>query len=208
MRTLYLVKRSERPKHHIAPYHPVILCDRKRVAEWEAGGTDPALRGGAWVWEREGWDDNPYGWILAKWNGLNIDYVGLVTAFDLPDGSHSAFWRDYEDWPQGVRDLFSGAVWWSDKQMPEWLEQRDVLYPLDDFTQQRILDSIANDGCSGMGRKIPVWWTQDSQAPVRDGRQSEIMSAFVGSVEDTMRRIDDNLVITLRQGRGRGNDRG
>ena len=45
--SLYLIKRGPRPEHHKAPYHPVILCDRKRIAKWEAGWTGDR----AWVWK-------------------------------------------------------------------------------------------------------------------------------------------------------------
>ena len=156
MKYLYLIKRGPKPEYHRAPYHPVILCNLTRIAEWEMGASDDH----AWVWQATGWHRRPGGWLLVRWNGLNIDYGHIVHGFALPDGSHAAFWRDYHDWPEGIRDLLPGAVWWSDKVIPSWLQERGVVYPPDNFTQQTILDHIADDGCWMFGRVIPEYWPQ------------------------------------------------
>lgn len=155
MRGLFLIKRGPKPEYHRAPFHAVIVCDKKRIAQDEAGATSAQ----AWVWTLGGVTRGG-GWLLERWNGLDIDYGHIVHgAFQLPDGSHPAFYRDYEDWPRGVRDLFKGAIWWSDKVMPLWLGELGVLYPSDKFTQQWILDQIADDGMSGTGgRPIPKYW--------------------------------------------------
>lgn len=151
---LYLVKRGERPDYHKAPYHPVIICDKKRIALWESMGSDKHC----WVWMQPSGHGNGAGWLLVKWNGLDVDYGVTVHRIVLPDGSEGGFWRDYPS-PDGyIGDLLPGAVWWSDKRLPEWLQQKGVVYPSDSHTQQVILDHINDDGCYGCGREIPDWW--------------------------------------------------
>lgn len=161
-RSLYLVKRPHRQQN--APFHPVILTDRRWLAKWEAGPS----RDGAWVWEKDGWDNNGHGWLLARWNGFDIDYGHVVSGLTLPDGSQGAFWRAYygsDDDPAGVRDLFPGAVWWSDKRMPEWLSELGVVYAPDGFTQRLILHHVSNlnpkdpsGGGGGINRPTPAFW--------------------------------------------------
>lgn len=153
MKNLYLIKRGPKPTYHNAPFFPVIICDIRRVAleESEFSGDK------ATVWTKDGWDDNGHGWLIVQWNGLMINYGGLVRGFDLPDGTSAGFYREYED-KSTVKDLFAGAVWWSNKKMPEWLKEKGVIYPPDDFTQLRILDSVANDSTSGCPRPIPKHW--------------------------------------------------
>jgi hypothetical protein len=155
MPNLYLIKRGSRPEYHNAPFHPVIICDRKRMAKWEAGNTGD----GAWIWEKDGWTDNRSGWLLVRWNGFDIDFGHVVHSIEMPDGTRAGFWRDCES-EQSVKDLFSGAVWWSSKPMPGWLQERGVIYPPDRFTQQSILGDMANDGASGFGRPVPKFWPQ------------------------------------------------
>lgn len=150
---LYLIKRGPRPDIHRAPFHPVIICDLKPVAKWEAGNSGD----GAWVWTAYGPGPNVGGWLLTRWNGFDVDYGPVVHGITMPDGSHAAFWRDYESqWC--VKDLFPGAIWWSKKKMPDWLGERGVIYPPDTFSRQSILDAIANDGCSGVRREQPEFW--------------------------------------------------
>jgi hypothetical protein len=161
IRTIYLIKRGERPSYHKAPFHPVILCTLKRIAQWEAGSSSDH----AWVWTN-GLPGKPgVGWLLERWNGFDIDYGAVVHGFNLPDGTPAAFWRDYTPRNENagcVKDLFPGAVWWSDKIMPEWLQKRGVIYPPDKFTQWHILDHIADDGMMGVGRDIPSHWKKQS----------------------------------------------
>jgi len=153
MTHLYLVKRGPKPDYHKAPFHPVIICDRKRVAREEAGHTGDQ----ATVWERSSARDNGCGWLIVRWQGFDIDY-GIVHYFRLPDGTGSGFWRDYEA-EDSVKNLLPGAVWWSDKPMPEWLARRGVVYPPDKFTQQWVLDRLADDGCIGLiNRELPACW--------------------------------------------------
>lgn len=156
-RNLYLIKRCERPAYHKAPYHRVIICDRKYVALWQAGDTG-AL---AWVWSSP--NDPQYGWQIERWQGLDIDYGHVIHHVPLPDGTSTGFWHwNNIDHPHIAmfRSLFEGAVWWSDRKIPKWLEERGVIYPPDQFTRQRILDDIANDGVSGFrgSRKEPSFW--------------------------------------------------
>jgi hypothetical protein len=151
MADVYLVKRGPRPDYHRAPFHPVIVCGKRWVAKWEAGWTGDA----AWVWSHERGTSGG-GWLLERWNGLDIDYGHVVRAVTLPDGTDAAFVHEgtgREPWP-----LLLGATWWDDKPMPRWLVQYGVLYPMDGFSQQRILDTVADDGSSGCGRPIPPHW--------------------------------------------------
>lgn len=162
-KSLYLIKRGPRPEYHRAPFHPVIICDRKRIAEWEAGNTGNA----AWVWEKMSWSDDGWGWLLCRWNGFDVNYGHVAHSITMPDGTVAGLWRDYES-DYSVKDLIAGATWWSEKPMPEWLAKRGVKYPEDEFTQQSILDTAANDGASGFGRVPPKWWPRGT-----DGQASE-----------------------------------
>lgn len=154
---LYLVKRGPRPSHHRAPYHPVIVCDRRSIALWEAGDTGDQ----AWVWR--GWNNPHMGWLLSRWNGLDIDYGHIVHSVPLPDGTPTSFYHATSTgqfpYMKEFFALFDGAVWWSDREMPAWLQERGVVYPPDRFTRQRILDNIADDGHSGFNdRPDPPFW--------------------------------------------------
>jgi hypothetical protein len=155
---LYLIKRGPRPAYHNAPFHPVIICTRLDIARNEAGNS----AAGAWIWERGSALDNGHGWLLTRWNGLDINY-GVVHNFTLPDGAHAAFWRDYEAWPEGVQDLLPGAVWWSRKKMPAWLEQRGVIHVPDTFSRTTVVDAELDNGLYGALRRDewPAWWIEE-----------------------------------------------
>jgi hypothetical protein len=155
---LYLIKRGPKPGYQKSPFHPVIICTRKDIAKDEAGATHD----GATVWERTGHRDNGFGWLIVRWKGFDIDYGPIVGhLITLPDGTKTGFWRDYTD-PQSIKDLLPGAVWWSDKPMPEWLWQRGVIYPPDKFTRQWVLNQVANDGFNMVAHDIPPHWTTES----------------------------------------------
>jgi len=130
--SLYLIKKGPQPEYHKAPYHPVIICDYKPLAKWEAGWTGDEY----WVWEK---DNDPHtGWLLVRWRGLDIDYGHLVRSHTLIDGTKIAIVhdRDKEPWT-----LINGAVWFSTRHLPFWLTDKGAIYPPDDFTQDRILDT-------------------------------------------------------------------
>lgn len=150
---IYLIKRGPKPEYHNAPFHPVIICAKRKVAKWEAGSTSDR----AWLWERASHIMDGAGFLLMRWNGLDIDYGHVVhNVGDMPDGAHSGFYhpgRGGEPWT-----LLKGAIWWDDKPLPPSLVEMGVIYPPDDFTQQRILDTIADDGCSGFPRAKPAYW--------------------------------------------------
>jgi hypothetical protein len=153
--SVYLIKRGPRPEYHRAPFHPVIICGKRKVAKVEAGWTGDA----AYVWEHErNWHGG--GWLLARWKGFDVDYGHVVRACTMPDGSSAAFQHemDAEPWT-----LLNGAVWWDDKKMPEWLAKAGVVYPSDDFSQQSILDLIADDGAMGCRRNRPSHWPSRSE---------------------------------------------
>lgn len=128
---LYFIKREPKPDHYNAPYHPHLICTRKDVAQWEAGWTGDR----AWVWERDGAPGGS-GWLLARWEGLDIDYGHVARGGVLPDGTRIGFRHQRPDEPWS---LLSGAVWWSLQKMPAWLAGEGVVYPSDEFTQRSIL---------------------------------------------------------------------
>lgn len=171
--SLYLIKRGPRPDYHKAPFHPVILCRTKTAAEWEAGCTCKR----ATVWSHHP-ADKWTGWLLLRWQGLVIDYgPGVMHGCSPADGVNGGFYHDCtaEPWT-----LLCGAVWWDDKQMPERVAEAGAVYPPDEFTQQRILDWIAEEqserdyrkrlrqaapntvvigiSASGVGRTPPPHW--------------------------------------------------
>ena len=99
------------------------------------------------------------GFLLERWNGFDIDYGHVVHDVGaMPDGTPCCFVHPHkvseEPWT-----LIKGAVWWDDKKIPPDFLVGGVIYPPDNFTQQRILDSIADDGCSNFGnRVVPSFW--------------------------------------------------
>ena len=107
-RSVYLVKRGSEPIYNKAPWHPLILCDDRRVAEYEVGWTGD----GAWSWQTE---NSPHhgGWLLDVWNGFPINYGSIVRSCELPDGTHCAFWRNHE-----LTHLLTVAKWWSTREIP------------------------------------------------------------------------------------------
>ena len=147
----YLIKRGPRPEHHKAPFHPIIICPKKRIAKREANWSGEK----AWVWERHKIEGCWEGFLLSRWNGLDIDYGHIVRGFALPDGTEAAFAHDPTREPY---TLVMGAVWWDDKQIPKSLLSAGVIYPPDTFSRQWILDGIADNGCSGFGRAEPGHW--------------------------------------------------
>jgi len=157
---LYLIKRGPRPSYHNAPFHPIIICEQKRVAKWEAEDTN----GAAWVWENTvRYDDSALvaGWLLSRWQGLDIDYGHVVKEITLPDGTTAAFEHDRERVPW---TLMPGAIWWSLRKMPKPLSQSGVIYPPDSFTRDDICTwclkgNIFPDGMpSTMGRSWEDEW--------------------------------------------------
>jgi hypothetical protein len=130
-RTFYLVKRGPRSPLHKAPWHPIIVCGKVKVAKWEAADTNEK----AWVWSGDG----EGGWLLERWNGLDICYGGLVKTINLPDGSKAGFFhdRDKEPWT-----LLKGAIWWDDKPLPKMLAELGVIETPDDFSKETIRRDI------------------------------------------------------------------
>lgn len=154
---LYLIKRPPPPYKIAVAHHPVIIATLKRVAEWESSYSGNK----AWVWTqyyRNFGKDS--GWLLTRWNGLIVDYGHIVRGFELPDGSQAGFWRDYACDEGSIKDLLPGAVWYSKELIPDWLLEKGVVYPQDDYTQQHILDIVADDGAMGWGREIPQHWVK------------------------------------------------
>lgn len=146
-RVVYLVKRGPRPETHKAPFHPVVICSRRHTMKWESGWTG----GRSWVWDHEGREEF-CGWLLLRWEGLDIDYGGLVKCCTLPDGTKTGFFHRHRDLGydrpgevgakhlgystelQEPWSLLPGAVWWSDHPMPEWLRISGVVPVSDSFS--------------------------------------------------------------------------
>lgn len=156
IKNLYLIKRGERPTYHKAPFHPVIICTRKDVAIWQAGDTSA----GAWVWvQAYRQHGGRSGWLLHRWNGLDIDYGHVVHSFALPDGIRAGFWRDYQTEDENyIGNLLPGAIWWSTERMPDSYSQWGVVYPPDEFSQMCIVEDTLNDGMRGFKRETPSFW--------------------------------------------------
>jgi hypothetical protein len=150
--SIYLIKRGPKPSWHKAPFHPVVICAKKRVAEFEAGWAGDK----SWIWMRRSRVIDGEGFLLLRWNGLDIDYGHVVRSTRLPSGVKTGFAHHGGPWK-----LLRGAIWWDDKPMSASFENAGVLYPPDYFTQQWILDQIADDNVSGCGnRPPPPWWPQ------------------------------------------------
>lgn len=145
MKSLYLIKRGPKPDYCKAPYHPVVMCARRHVAEWEAGWSG----GHSWVWIHD-WDKCS-GWLITRWNGLDIDYGHVVRSIALPDGYDAAFCHDREKRPW---ILLKDAVWWDVINMPKFVEEWGVSYPQDEFTREKI--SKRSSG-SLYGKKEEAW---------------------------------------------------
>jgi hypothetical protein len=160
------------------------------MAEWEQGWTGDR----AWVWVHP--NGRPEcGWLLVRWEGLDIDYGHIVRGTRLPDGAKTGFYRSYEA-PHSVKPILSGAVWWSDRRLPVWIEQSGAVYPPDHFTQQRILDNLADDGVSGFGRKPPSFWPVDPEHPQPDGEASRHWGGFIQTMEGVVSSVQSSLVTT------------
>jgi hypothetical protein len=127
----YLIKRGPRPDYHKAPFHPVLICAKRAVAKWQAGCSGDK----AWVWEGNG----EHGWLLARWNGFDVDYGHVVHSITMPDGVRAGFYheRDKEPWT-----LLNGAIWWDAKSIPKILQELGVITAPDEFTQKRIRDDL------------------------------------------------------------------
>lgn len=149
----FLIKRGPRPPHHVAPFHDIILCNKKKIAKLEAGATDER----AWVWSNDtSAIAQRHGWLIERWNGLDIDYGHLVrNVGTMPDGTPTGFFHNLDEEPW---NLLRFAIWWDDRPMPKSLLDLGVTYPSDEFSQQRILDTIADDGTYGFGRSVPTFW--------------------------------------------------
>lgn len=165
MSRLWLIKRQPRPSWHRAPYHDVIVCPRRDMAKWEAGATDSLAN----VWSHDAGCTGG-GWLIERWNGLDIDYGHIVRGMPLPDGTVRAFEHDAtkEPWT-----LLRGAVWYSSKKIPQRWADAGFVYAPDYFTQQHILDTKESlraereqRGCAtGFGRPIPAWWPDPTDVP-------------------------------------------
>jgi hypothetical protein len=126
----------------------------KRLAYWEAGCTCKAAN----IWRRYTAEPGGEGWLLVRWKGLDLDLGPIIHACVLPNGETSGFAHPHNPEMKWVWGLLNGATWWSSKVAPPWLLEAGVAYPADIFTQQRILDDVAQDGRSGFGRKrLPHW---------------------------------------------------
>jgi len=152
---MYLIKRGPKHEWHKAPYHPVIICNKKAIAEFEAGDTGDH----SWVWERQSVRMDGSGFLLVRWNGFDIDYGNVVHDIgDMPDGTKCDFVHPHtgkEPW-----NLLNGAIWWDDKKIPEDLASAEVIYPPDDFSQSQIMFEIKNT--IGLFER-PLFWPKAAE---------------------------------------------
>lgn len=143
-RSLYLIQRG--PKYgegwhpSLVPnsVHSVIVCTRRKAAKWQAGWTGD----GAIVWERTTAQPSGEGFLLTRWNGLDIDYGHLVRGGLLLDGFHMGFYHPNNPEHRRCWDLLDGAVWWSTSILPDWLEKRGVRLPTDEHTIESIVSDL------------------------------------------------------------------
>lgn len=156
-RDLWLIKRGPGYGEHfhesLVPdsVHPVVICTRKYMADWEAGWTGD----GATVWVHPA-STGGGGWLMTRWNGFDIDYGHVVRGLDLPDGTRAGISHDGEP-----RSLLDGAVWWSPSRMPEWVSDSGVRYPTDKRSRGRIV-GLAGDCVLSESRKQKErdYWAQ------------------------------------------------
>lgn len=148
-RSLFLVKRGPRPQYHSAPYHPVILCSNRKIARHQAGWSGDLSS----VWEK--WPSgSDGGFLIRRWNGLDIDYGWLVRGHSLPDGTESGFYHDREGEPWS---LLSSSVWWSTRnRVPEWLDGI-VSLPSDSFSLTMIDEDERALDQGELGTRVPGW---------------------------------------------------
>lgn len=153
-RDLWLIQRAPRPAHYHpdVPYHPIVICARRAVLEEERGWTGDR----ASVWWHEAKEEGS-GWLMRRWQGFDIDYGHTVRGLALPDGTHAAFAHDRAAAPW---TLLPGAVFLDDRPMPAWLEAQGVVYPPDERTRDRLIETILGEGAIGLGRRAfyPAHW--------------------------------------------------
>lgn len=133
-RTLYLVVRPDHYGEHFHPsnaVHRVLLCTEKDIAFWEAGWTGD----GASIWTRDSRETGG-GFLIERWNGLDIDYGHIVRGGELPDGSKLGFYHEHAGGTPW--EALPSAVWWSNHRLPDWLHERGVRIPDDDRSRSRI----------------------------------------------------------------------
>lgn len=151
--SIALIRNGPRPDyyHPSVPHHPVLIVARKRVFEALKGWTGD----GRSVWSHEGMTESS-GWFLERWNGLDIDYGPVVRSLILPDGTTGAFIHDRNAAPW---TLISGAVWMDDRYLPDWLEDRGVIYPPDAWTRRQVMNSLAHGmgNCNRDDTHPPFW---------------------------------------------------
>lgn len=136
---LYLVRRGPDFAKHMHPSlvrHPVIVCTARHTAMWQAAWTGDR----AWIWNRP-CENSGEGWLIIRWNGLDIDYGHIVRGGKLPDGTTLGFSHPGKKDRQHRRPwrLLRGATWWSEHPLPVWLRDRwGVKQATDAFTLKEI----------------------------------------------------------------------
>lgn len=123
-KSLFLIVRGPKSKHHNAPYHPVIVCTRLHTARWESRDTNK----GDTVFECM---SNGGTWRLVRYKGYNIESNSFL---DLFDGKNS---RNVSSDEQ-IKKLLNQAIWWSYDRIPNWLSNYGIKYAEDNFTKIRI----------------------------------------------------------------------
>jgi len=135
-RSLYLIVRGPKSKHHNAPYHPIIVCTRKHTAKWESLRTED----GHTMFVNMAPDSPSGNWLLVKYKGYDIDYGNVAANFTLYDGVKTSDATNRKL----INEYLNGATWWSYDLIPEWLSEYGIKLPEDDFTKQRIWDDAGS----------------------------------------------------------------
>ena len=146
MTAFYMIKRDG--EHWRSKGYPLVtLCTREDVAKQMAGATDER----SWMWHSEGQDHG--GLLLVRWQGLDIDYGHVVRRMPLPNGDERAF--DHPNRHPETWELFNGAVWWSPRRMPAWVEKRGATYPAEGYLRHLVEDYGGWDGSKAVVFRWP-----------------------------------------------------
>ena len=115
-RALYFLDRGhERPESHRAPFYRYLIFTEERRADFHM--EDSTLPGN--LWYRSTAEVSGEGFLLLRWQGLIVNYKGLVRGGDLIGGGRMGFSHPHngrEPW-----SLLSKAAWFSKHEIPRWL---------------------------------------------------------------------------------------
>lgn len=159
-RKIAMIIKGDKPEHHKAPFHPIVLVTRKHTYDWESGTCKDGYTT-VNVWGNE----NGVWFHLEKYKGYVVDE--MKSHFTLFDGTYT------KDFLQGdyLKDCFKKAIWWSDQHPPTWLKGK-LNFAKDSFTINMIkednglclLSESVQDRIINIKEKydLPYWLIQDT----------------------------------------------